>query len=101
MRTVTEYHGGPKCLTRVRLQYNRRGHDRLAQYFHPVGARYRQVFLGNDDLYAWLLYGLLVLWLGVASPAAEAPCRRSRARRRGPCGLIRVFGEASKPAPGA
>ncbi len=31
LRTVTEYHGGPKCLTRVRLTYSSRGDDGAAQ----------------------------------------------------------------------
>lgn len=63
LRTVTEYHGGPKCLTRVRL----RRHAAFATVALNVAAVsflvYRHLHGGAPDHLLWGLYGALVLAL--------------------------------------
>ncbi len=63
MRTVTEYHGGPKCLTRVRLSLKPVFTTVL---FHAVTLSillYRAIFVGRDDRWAWLAYALVTAWM--------------------------------------
>lgn len=99
LQTVTEYHGGPKCLTRVRLRLRPVVTTVLLNVLVLSVLGYRKVFLEKGDLYAWTLYGLFLLWLA---------SRAWRLRRRVADLVIaaatqgafqRVFGRASKPAP--
>jgi hypothetical protein len=101
VRTVTEYHGGPKCLTRARLEYRPVVTTVLLNLLIISTLGYRYAFLGKTDRYAWVVYGLLLLWL--ASRAWRLKRRAAdliiaSANREG---FIRVFGKASKPVPAA
>ena len=99
VRTVTEYHGGPKCLTRVRLEYRPVVTTVLLNSIILSALGYRHVFLDKTDKYAWIIYGLFLVWLASrawrlkrrAADLVIAAANRS--------GLIRVFGKASKPKP--
>ena len=97
--TVTEYHGGPKCLTRVRLRYQAVALTVLLNAVLLSILLYRAAFTPSHDGFWWACYGLLVVWLY---------CRARRLKRRVAdlvsaaaqgCGLTRVFGASSKPAP--
>lgn len=99
--TVTEYHGGPKCLTRVRLQYQAVALTVLVNGLLLSILLYRVAFTPSQDQFWWACYAIFVAWL----------CFRARRLKRRVadlviaaaqgCGLARVFGASSKPAPGA
>lgn len=63
VRTVTEYHGGPKCLTRVRLIYQPVVTTVLLNALILVPLLYRRVFLDREDYYAWGAYAILLIVL--------------------------------------
>ncbi len=99
--TVTEYHGGPKCLTRVRLQYQAVALTVLVNAVLLSNLLYRAAFTPYHDGFWWACYTLLVVWLyhrawrlkrRVADLVIAAALR---------CELARVFGASSKPAPQA
>ena len=65
LRTVTEYHGGPKCLTRAGLRLRLGGAILLANLF-AVGTLAWQQFLGDGvPWWGWAAYGAFLLFLGV------------------------------------
>lgn len=101
MRTVTEYHGGPKCLTRVRLRYQPVATTVLLNLFILSVLGYRKIFLGREDFYAWALYGLLVIWLASRAYRLKKRAADLVLAAADRAGLTRVVGKASKPAPGA
>ena len=101
VRTVTEYHGGPKCLTRVRLRYQPVASTVLLNGVLLSALLYRVAFTAHRDPVWWALYFVVVfvlymrarrLRLRVADLVLAAALR---------CDLMRVFGAASKPAPKA
>ncbi|MCE9610065.1 MAG: glycosyltransferase [Chthoniobacter sp.] len=101
VRTVTEYHGGPKCLTRVRLRATPVAATILVNAVLLAGLLYRAAFTRQDDYVWWALYMGMLVWLylrawrlkrRVADLVIAAALR---------CELVRVFGAASKPAPKA
>jgi glycosyltransferase involved in cell wall biosynthesis len=99
LSTVTEYHGGPKCLTRVNLEFGAVITTVLINVIAAGIVLYRKVFLDLNEPVLWTLYGLMVLWL----------CGRGwRLKRRvaelviaagNRCDLVRVTGKASRPVP--
>lgn len=58
LRSVTEYHGGPKCLTRVRLQLRMGGAILLANLLILCGLAYQQ--LAGDGPAWWALAGYAI-----------------------------------------
>lgn len=99
LRTVTEYHGGPKCLTRVQLKYCPVALTVLVNGLILSVLLYRQAFTSNRDPIWWALYALFLLFLflrGRQLKRRVADLLIASAHR---CGLQRVFGAASKPAP--
>ena len=99
MRTVTEYHGGPKCLTRVRLHYRPVATTVLINLFILLVLGYRSVFLDRRDLYAWIIYGLFALWIAFRARRLKRRFADLVIAAASKSGLTRVFGAASKPAP--
>src|SRR5688500_11259974 len=63
LHTVTEYHGGGKCLTRVRLSYKFVVTTFLANFIFLSALLYRQAFTSSRDLWWWALYVLFALIL--------------------------------------
>ena len=61
--TVTEYHGGPKCLTRARLSLMMVPTTFLVNVIVLGTLLYRKIFWHTDDLWLWGLFALFVLWL--------------------------------------
>jgi GT2 family glycosyltransferase len=65
LRTVTEYHGGPKCLTRADLRLRLGGAILLANLF-ALGTLAWQQFLGDGvPWWGWAAYAVFLLFLGV------------------------------------
>jgi glycosyltransferase involved in cell wall biosynthesis len=99
VRTVTEYHGGPKCLTRVRLNARPVATTWLINFICLAFFAVRYVFFDQQDRVLWILYAIWLTWLitrawelkrRVADLVIAAATRVQ---------LTRVFGQASKPAP--
>ncbi len=64
LRAVTEYHGGQKCLTRVRLAFKP---VITTVLFHSILLPillYRQFFSATIELWLWVPYILFSFWIG-------------------------------------
>jgi hypothetical protein len=102
VRTVTEYHGGPKCLTRVRLHYHAVATTYLINALILAVLLYRAAFGDHPREYDAWFWGLYVLLLGSFGLRARRLKRRVAdlvIHAAQSCELMRVFGAASKPAP--
>ncbi|HSU85548.1 MAG TPA: glycosyltransferase [Chthoniobacterales bacterium] len=64
LKTVTEYHGGLKCLTRVRLRYRFVTTTVILNLFFLAMIIYRALNSGGVDLRLLIPYGLFLLFLG-------------------------------------
>ncbi|HEX8296562.1 MAG TPA: glycosyltransferase, partial [Chthoniobacteraceae bacterium] len=101
LRTVTEYHGGPKCLTRVQLKLRPVALTILLNALALITLLYREAFTDNRDQIWWALYALALLMLyfrGWRLKRRVADLVIAAAQR---CELTPVFGAASKPSPKA
>ncbi len=96
LHSVTEYHGGPKCLTRVRLGYKMVVTTFLVNFIALTALIYRAAFTSNRDLLWWAIYAIF---------AAVLYSRAWRLKRRvadlviaaaNRCGMERVHGERGK-----
>ena len=99
LRTVTEYHGGPKCLTRVRLKSRPVALTVLVLAVALAALLYRQAFTAHDDILLWTLFAGLVLWLGVRAMRLKRRVADLVFAAAKHCELRRVSGLASKRAP--
>ncbi len=63
VRTVTEYHGGPKCLTRVRLKYRPVVTTVLICGAALAVLLYRALFTPGRDVVLWTLFLAWLVWL--------------------------------------
>jgi hypothetical protein len=61
--TVTEYHGGPKCLTRARLGLMMVPTTFLVNAILLTALLYRQIFWHANDFWLWIFFAIFVLWL--------------------------------------
>ncbi len=59
LRSVTEYHGGPKCLTRIKLDTHMVATTFLVNLVLLCILAYRQFFVPGSDLWLWIPYLLL------------------------------------------
>ncbi|MEO8045165.1 MAG: hypothetical protein ABI674_09690, partial [Spartobacteria bacterium] len=64
LQTVTEYHGGPKCLTRVRLRYRFVTTTVIINLLFLAMIVYRDLNSGSVDLRILIPYGIFLLFLG-------------------------------------
>jgi hypothetical protein len=101
VRTVTEYHGGPKCLTRVRLNSQAVAATILLNFILLSGLLYRVAFTKHHDYGWWALYAAVVVWLYFRALRLKRRVADLVIAAAQKCGLMRVFGAASKPAPKA
>lgn len=96
LHSVTEYHGGPKCLTRVDLRYKMVVTTFLANFIALSALLYRQAFTSNNDLWWWAAY---LIFASILFSRAWRLKRRvadlviAAANR---CGLQRVHGEKGR-----
>ena len=56
MRSVTEYHGGPKCLTRIKLDTQMVATTFLINLVLLTILAYRQLYVPGSDLWLWIPY---------------------------------------------
>ena len=103
-RTVTEYHGGPKCLTRVRLRFKPVVTTVLLNGVIISILLYRAAISKNFDLSGtgfFLKAAYLVFLISMFLRARRLKRRVADliAAAANRAGLERVFGKASKPAP--
>jgi GT2 family glycosyltransferase len=108
LRTVTEYHGGPKCLTRAALHYRFVTTTVIINLVVLSLLAYQQLHAGHFSPWPWLLYLCFVLFLalrarGLKSRVAElvdlAAFRAGlqRIRRKAPTGEV-ASAKAQPPA---
>ena len=96
LRSVTEYHGGPKCLTRIKLDTQMVATTLLINLFVLAVLIYRQLYVAGSDLWLWIPY---VIGVGILAARAYRLKKRvaelvdAAAQRRG---FVRV---RRKPAP--
>ena len=81
LRTVTEYHGGPKCLTRIRLDTQMVATTFLINLVLLAILGYRQLFVPGNHLWLWIPYLIAVGFL--AARGYRLKEARRRACRRG------------------
>ncbi len=103
LRTVTEYHGGPKCLTRVRLTYSPVVTTVLVNAIAAPILLYRHFFTHADrhhpwGLLAYVLFLLFVWYKGFQLKLRVADLVESAAHK---CSLTRIdrYTPTSRPAP--
>lgn len=90
LRSVTEYHGGPKCLTRVLLSNRPVVTLLLVNLIILPILLWRQFFVSVDDLWLWVPYVFLLVWLTLRARRLRkrvAQLVEAAARR---CGLDRM-----------
>ncbi len=63
LRTVTEYHGGPKCLTRAQLLLRMGGTNVLVNFILLAALAYQQVFADGVPWWLGAGYGLFAAFL--------------------------------------
>ena len=67
LRSVTEYHGGPKCLTRVHLKSRPVVTTVMLHYAVGLVFAYRFLFLDRVDRIAWAIWGVTLFWFFLRS----------------------------------
>ena len=95
--TVTEYHGGPKCLTRARLRAQMVPTTFLLHAVSLSALLYRQLVIGGHDYFLWALYGLLVLWMYMRARRLKRRVADLVIHAAQTVGLGRVSGEKARP----
>jgi O-antigen biosynthesis protein len=63
LHSVTEYHGGPKCLTRIRLEAGVVGTTVLINLVLFAILLFRQFYVPGSDLWLWVPYLIFVMVL--------------------------------------
>ena len=71
LQTVTEYHGGPKCLTRVKLRYQRVPTTVVVNLVAVAILIYRQLNAPHIDLWSIILYTLFLVFLATRAHALK------------------------------
>ena len=96
LQTVTEYHGGPKCLTRVKLGYKPVATTVMANVLTLALLLYRLVFVTHQDQLLWGIYASGVLffyWRAYRLKRRVATLVIAAANH---CGLQRISGNNKK-----
>ena len=97
LATVTEYHGGPKCLTRASLRSHMVPTTFLTNAVALSALLYRQIFVGERDLWLWAAYIAYVLWLGIRARRLKLRFAKLIIHAAQIIGLSRVSGEIARP----
>ena len=95
--TVTEYHGGPKCLTRARLGLMMVPTTFLVNVILLSALLYRRVFTNNTDHLLWLVYLGFVVWLAIRGYRMKRRVADLLIHAAQTVGLKRVAGKMAKP----
>jgi glycosyltransferase involved in cell wall biosynthesis len=97
LSTVTEYHGGPKCLTRVRIGFLFVATNVFVNFILAASLLYRWITRGEIELWLWLPYLVflgVLYYRGYRLKARVAELVLAAAAR---CDLSRVSGEKARP----
>jgi hypothetical protein len=97
LSTVTEYHGGPKCLTRVNLSYKWVATNILVNFILAAALLYQWLTHGRIEIWMWLPYLIFVavLWYRAWRLKVRVVDLVLAAATR--CGLSRVSGDRARP----
>ena len=95
--TVTEYHGGPKCLTRARLRCKMVPTTFLVNVIALSVLLYRQIFTSNRDLWLLGIYAAFVLLIAVRAARLKRRVADLVIHAAHTIGLARVSGDRAKP----
>jgi O-antigen biosynthesis protein len=96
LRSVTEYHGGPKCLTRIKLGTQMVATTFLINFVLLVILGYRQLFVPGNHLWLWIPYLVAVCFLfarGYRLKKRVAELVDAAAQR---CGFVRIGRKRAK-----
>ncbi len=95
--TVTEYHGGPKCLTRARLRSKMVPTTFLVNAIALSVLLYRQIFTSNHDMWFIGIYAAFVLLIAVRAARLKRRVADLVIHAAHTIGLARVSGDRAKP----
>lgn len=100
IKTVTEYHGGPKCLTRVRASYSPVVTTVLVNVILLMILAYRQAFAHTPlhDYWALAAYGAFLLFVYYRAFQLKLRVSDLVETAAHKCGLARIVGSGAKPA---
>jgi glycosyltransferase involved in cell wall biosynthesis len=99
LATVTEYHGGPKCLTRVHLTYHPVFVTVLINAICLLTLTYRRVFLDRADLVWWGVYGVILMWILLRGWRLKRRVAELVIAAANRCDLERKSEKESRPVP--
>ncbi len=97
--TVTEYHGGPKCLTRVRLAYKPVVTTVLINALALSAILWRQIYTGSPSPWLLSLYAVFVLFMFGRARRLKRRVAELMIAAANRIKLQRVFNKQSKPVP--
>ena len=95
--TVTEYHGGPKCLTRARLGLMMVPTTFLVSVILLSTLLYRQIFSHAHDRWLWAFSAAFVAWLLFRGFRLKRRVADLIIHAAETCALKRVSGSKAKP----
>lgn len=96
LQTVTEYHGGPKCLTRVRLRSQMVITTILAHFVAIAVLLWRLAFTSHDDFWLLGVYAFFFLVMHTRARRLKGRVADLVIAAANQCDLQRVFGEKSR-----
>ena len=98
LRSVTEYHGGPKCLTRIKLRTQMVATTFLINFVLLAILGYRQLFVPGDHWWLWVPYLVAVCFLVARGYRLKKRLRSSSTPRHNAADLC-ASGESPAEAP--
>jgi len=90
MRSVTEYHGGPKCLTRVHLRTRMVATTFLLSFILLGILAYQQFFIPEASLWPWIPYVLFELFLFLRARRLKRRVAELVGAAAARCGFTRI-----------
>jgi hypothetical protein len=97
LQTVTEHHGGGKCLTRVRLRLGVVVTTFVANLVVLSALIYRRAFTSIEDVWWWAIYVIFVVMLAQRAWRLKRRVADLVIVAASRCGLQRVRSAQSKP----
>ena len=90
MRSVTEYHGGPKCLTRVHLRTRMVATTFLLSFILLGILSYQQFFIPEASLWPWIPYVLFEFFLFLRARRLKRRVAELVGAAAARCGFTRI-----------
>lgn len=97
LATVTEYHGGSKCLTRVRLSMSMAATAFIANGIVLSVLLHRLAFTSNADLWLWGLCAVFVIYLWMRARKLRSRLGELVVAAAAKIGLSQIGGAQAKP----